>query len=389
MDGKTISLNDVYIAYSSSKPTLYKAIANVILTSNMTPTILSKLTLNDFLKACEDYFDDGEEKNFSNLLKKDPWTIIPTWKIDSENIITFNTPEATFHIFLYLKEKRSEDLDNLENPLFKSGKNNFLPSNKISSYVTSFNSILKLFYEDYQNKFNSKNLIKTFKAVYDIHMNLETTNKDNLLKLFEGKLAKNSKFYKNAMENTKELKEYYMMLIPFLTVRIANIENELKIYNKYVKDKQETHEIINNYYYTRLKDKLNLKQGQEQLLLKFAQDISKNELFFNSPIFMENLFKKAMIRLKLHNHDFKKDILSIYGDYVEKNSSPEAYAQKIEQTISDLKVYNLVKITEMELYILLNQYIVKNEYYDKDLDYESAKKIIEDVLFKIIDEDIN
>lgn len=386
MDEKIISLNDVYITYCSSKPTLYKAIVALILNSSMTPTILSKLTLNDFLFACEDYFDDIEEKTLYNLLKKDPWTIIPTWKIDSENIITFNTPESTFLIFLYLKEKRLEDLNNLDNPLFKSGKNNFLPPNKISSYVTSFNSILKLFNENYQNHFNSKNLIKTFQKIYDIHMNVEPGNKENLLKLFGGKLAKNSAFYRNAIQNTNEIKEYYMMLIPFLTVRIVNIDNELKIYSKYVKNKKWNYEILYDYYNTKFKDKLTLKQGQEQLLLKFAQDISKNELFLNSEKFMENLFKKALIRLKLHNHDFKKDIVSIYGDYVEQNPSPDVYALKLEQTISDLKLYELFKITENELYLLLNQYIVNYEYYGKDLDYEGAKKIIEEVLFKVVDE---
>ena len=97
---KTISLEDIYLAFSSSKPSIYKAITGLIFTSKMTPTILSKLTLNDLLESCDDYFDKNEEKTISNLLRKDPWRIIPTWKINSDNIITFNTPETTFYIFL-------------------------------------------------------------------------------------------------------------------------------------------------------------------------------------------------------------------------------------------------------------------------------------------------
>ena len=96
---KTIPLEDIYLAFSSSKPSIYKAITGLIFTSKMTPTILSKLTLNDLLESCGDYFEKNEEKTISNLLRKDPWKIIPSWKIKSDNIITFNTPETTFYIF--------------------------------------------------------------------------------------------------------------------------------------------------------------------------------------------------------------------------------------------------------------------------------------------------
>lgn len=156
---ETLSLDELYVAMCSSKPTLYKAILGLIFSSGMAPATLSKLTLNDFLVACKDYFQETENKTLKNLLKKDPWKIIPCWKLKSRNIITFNTPETTFFLFLYLKEKRMDDLDNLEYPLFKTGKNNFLTSSKISAHVTEFNSVLNLFNGNYGNRFKSKNLI--------------------------------------------------------------------------------------------------------------------------------------------------------------------------------------------------------------------------------------
>ena len=48
---EVISLDDVYIALSSSKPTLYKAIVSLILSSSINASIISKLTLYDFLYA--------------------------------------------------------------------------------------------------------------------------------------------------------------------------------------------------------------------------------------------------------------------------------------------------------------------------------------------------
>ena len=38
---EVISLDDVYIALSSSKPTLYKAIVSLILSSSINPSIIS------------------------------------------------------------------------------------------------------------------------------------------------------------------------------------------------------------------------------------------------------------------------------------------------------------------------------------------------------------
>ena len=187
---QVIELEDIYTALSSSKPTLYKAIVSLITSSSMTTSTLSKLTLYDFLYACDEYFEVDEEKTFDNLLKKDPWKIIPCWKLKSEKRITFSTPESTFFVYLYLKEKRRDDLDNLNNPLFKRGDNNFLTSSKISSYVTQFNEILGT----EKNYFKSKNLINTFDYICNTHFNFDKSYKDNLINLFEGKMSDNKLF---------------------------------------------------------------------------------------------------------------------------------------------------------------------------------------------------
>ena len=373
---ETISLDDIYIAMCSSKPTLYKAVLGLILSSGMTPITLSKLTLNDFLVACNDYFQETEDKTLQNLLKKDPWKIIPCWKIKTKNIFTFNTPETTFYLFLYLKEKRMDDLNNLDYPLFKSGKNNFLTSSKISSYVTEFNAILRLFNENYENKFKSKNLIATFEDIYDKNMLIEVNNKNNLLKLFEGKLSNNSKFYRASMKDQQKIKDYYKILIPFLTAREFNLNHEN------FNDKKIISPIIQDFYVTELKEELDLDYAQEQLLCKFAEDLTKNDSFNNDQTYLEKLFKKALVKLKVHYYDFEKNIKLFY---VEKNPNPEVYAKRIEKDIYILGIYDLIKISRDEMSKFLINHIVRQNYYDKNMFGYEAKRIIKEVSYELID----
>ena len=380
---ETISLNDIYIAMCSSKPTLYKAILGLILSSGMTPITLSKLTLNDFLVACNDYFQETEDKTLQNLLKKDPWNIIPCWKIKSKNIFTFNTPETTIYLFLYLKEKRMDDLNNLDYPLFKSGKKNLLTSSKISSYVTEFNAIMKLINEDYENKFKSKNLIATFEDIYDKNMLIEVNNKNNLLKLFEGKLSNNSKFYRDSMKDQQKIKEYYKILIPFLTAREFNI-NHKKTFNNNnnFNDKISISPIIHDFYETELKGELHLDYAKEQLLCKFAEDLTKHDSFINDQTYLEKLFKKALVKLKLHYYDFEKNNMLFY---VDENPNPEIYANRIEEDIYKLEIYDLIQISRDKMYKFMINHIVRHNYFDKSMFGYEAKRIIEEVSYELID----
>ncbi|WP_292601362.1 hypothetical protein [Methanobrevibacter sp. UBA212] len=379
-----ISIEDVYTALCSSKPTLYKAVAGLIFSSTMSPSTIAELTLNDFLVACCEYFDEDEEKSVENLLKKDPWKIIPYWKLKSKNIITFNTPETTFYLFLYLKEKRMDDLNNLANPLFKRGKNNFLTSSKISSYVTEFNTILNLFNEDYGNKFKSKNLIVTFEEIYDKQMYIEIENKNNLIKLFEGKLANNSKFYRYAVKNPYKIKEYYMRLVPYLTARYYTLNNQGTMYKDYL-DEDEISRFVQDFYDIELKEDLNLDYAQEQLLCKFAENLIDVHSFDKNPIFLSKLFKKAFVELKLHNYKFVSN--KRYSDFsLDKNIDPKINAKKIEEIICFLEMYDLINIDRNEMCKLLIKYMVHNDYYDRTLWDFDVKRIIKGVMYPLIDE---
>ncbi len=375
-----ISLDDVYTVFSSSKPTLYKAIVGLILSSGMNTTVLSRLTLNDFLNSCADYLN-GDEKNFEVLLTKDPWEIIPCWKLKSEQRITFSTPESTFYIFLYLKEKRIDDLDNLDNPLFKQGDNNFLTSSKISSYVTNFNKLLNSD-KDY---FKSKNLIYTFEDIYDKHLFIEKEHKKELLDLFEGKLSNKTLFFRQNFNNNNHIKEYYKMIIPFLTARVSNFNNQFaEYYDALLKDKGGIQRVINEYYNNNLEEKWHLSYDQFLLLDKFAKDISNHEIFVNNDEYLNKLFKKALVSLIIYNYDFEMlfiDFEDIYATIDLKHR-----ARIFEFIINKLKISDYFEITNEDVHKCCLQYLVDNNLYGSLIQLHKFPEISKRILFKVIDE---
>ena len=87
----------------------------------------------------------------------------------------------------------------------------------------------------------------------------------------------------------------------------------------------------------------------------------------------------------MYNYDFKEDVFSFYEYYMEKSYSPELYASKIENTIDNLGIENLIEFKEYEHYKKIIEYIVHNEYYNKDILPDEAEEIIEDILFEAID----
>ena len=369
---EVISLEDFYTIMCSSKPTVYKAISSLILSSGMTPTNLSKLRLNDFLDACEDYFYEHEDRTLRNLLSKNPWEIIPSWKLKSEHRLTFSSPESTFYIFMYLNEKRKEDLDNLKDPLFKRGQKNFLTSSKISSYVTEFNKL-----DFTEGNFKSKNLIYTFEEVCKRYLILEQEHKENLIELF---VRGNLHHYKKYINNLRELQKYYQMLVPFLTSKNFDFEKQNIIYKKYLNNQKGKYEVIEDYYKLNFKEKHELEPFDEQLLCKFADEISNKELFLNTDNYLNKLFKKAMVRLKLFNYLNKNT-----WRYSPKEQSLKRKSMRIKNIINNSKLIDDTTPKNINFDEYISQYVVKNELYNKPIFKEDLPNIIENLLFNIID----
>lgn len=378
---EVISLDDVYTALSSSKPTLYKAIVSLILSSSMTASTLSKLTLYDFLYACEEYFEDDEDITIYNLLKKDPWDIVPCWKLKSLGIITFSTPESTFYLFLYLNEKRMGDLDNLNNPLFKRGENNFLTANKISSCVTEFNKVLGTD----KNYFKSKNLINTFKTICNTHFFFEEEYKKKLMDLFGGKISNKSKYFHHYLKYSNQIKKDYESLIPYLTARESNFEKFLKYYLTYQNKNISKTDVVMDYYHNNIEEKLQLSYAQSKLLCKFAKDFAIDDSLLSDDYYLNKVFKKAIVKLNIINHDFS------YLDFEFEDIAPEINltqrAHIFKVIIFHLNINKYFEINRDVVYRTCIDYLVDTDLYNSFIRTSSMPDIAEKILFRLIDED--
>lgn len=376
-----ISLDDVYIALSSSKPTLYKAIVSLILSSSMGASTLSKLTLYDFLYACDEYFEDNEDKTICNLLKKDPWEIVPCWKLKSQGIITFSTPESTFYLFLYLKEKRMDDFDNLNNPLFRRGDNNFLTANKISSCVTEFNKVLGTD----KNYFKSKNLINTFESICNTHFYFDEEYKNKLMDLFEGKISNKSKYFHEYLKYSNEIKKDYESLIPYLTARESNFEKFLKYYLTYNNKKVNKTDVILKYYQNNIEEKLHLSYDQSKLLCKLAQDLAIDDSLLSNDFYLNKVFKKAIVKLSIINHDFSYLEFELEDILPGIKLTQRAHIFKV--LISQLNIDEYFEINLDEVYRTCIDYLVDHNMYNSVITISNMPNIAEKILFRLIDEE--
>ena len=378
MSRTTIPLIDLFIAFTSSKPTHYKAIAGLLFTSSMNVSTIAKLTLNDLLKSCNDYFDENEDKTLKNLLKKDPMTIIPSWNIEYKKQLTFNTPETSFFIFAYLKEKRSDDLNDLEQPLFKTITNKSLSPSKISSHISEFNNVLRMHHEHYENNFKSKNLINTFKYICEKNIPFDNKSKDILISLFSGNNGHSYDFYKLMERDIIILKKAYQNLIPFLTAK--NYDNPIPAPT--INNSQPyTYNRIVEYYYKQLKSDMNLDYKKESILCNLAYTLSKNQIFENTDQYLDSLFKKSQVKLIIDENEK----FMINRKYLNHFTTNEKLAEHLTNDLLEMKLDELVKINEITLYKYIIHNLFKNDFYDKSINNFEAKRIIEESLFEIID----
>ncbi|WP_296891100.1 hypothetical protein [uncultured Methanobrevibacter sp.] len=96
------------LALSFCKCIRDKAIISFFATTGLRSSDVRSLKIKDLIKACDIYFDDGDEKTIDNLLDKNPEAIIPCWEIKPSKIskksqlcVTFNTPESSTYLLYY------------------------------------------------------------------------------------------------------------------------------------------------------------------------------------------------------------------------------------------------------------------------------------------------
>ena len=196
-----LSVEDIFKALNLCNSLKDKAIISFVFSSGIALSDLINLSVSDLIKSSEIYFDENEDHTIHNLLNKNPWNIIPSWKINTGCF--FNTPEATFYIFEYLKSRKEINTDDA---LFKSQRGNYLNLVSITNMFFKFRyNNLKALFQKICNE-NNVNVEDITKSDYEKLISYLTLNSVNKVKYLEQKLQEKNNEIKELKKEIKKLK---------------------------------------------------------------------------------------------------------------------------------------------------------------------------------------
>lgn len=317
--------DDVETAINFSKSPRDQAMIAFAATTGMRVKDIVNLKVKDLITACKIYFDENEQHTLDNLLKKDPWEIMPCWELNpqktnkrSKNItIVFNTPETTAYIFKYFEHRKAmnkknnhgDETINDNEALFKAqgnyGKEGHLTTGTVNDHFRDINN--KLGGAKSRNgiygKFVVKNLRTLFKstckeALQYVSVNAEKTVFLNVLDLFLGHKEQSAVAY--AYETLPEdspnsyLRLVYEQLIDVLSIR----DTEVKAFKSEEYKKMET----------KLEEKDKEIEELKQIISKTQEQVTSTNKIVEELTQKRN---KSDIKTIIHKHfdtNFRDDI---------------------------------------------------------------------------------
>ncbi len=261
-----VSWRDVEKAMDISKGIRDKCILIFLATTGMRGIDLVDLDIKDLIKGCKIYFDDDEEHNITNLLKKDPKSIIPCYEImpsktddKSQLAMTFNTPECSEYLWQYLKERIQKNGElKPTDPLFVGRTNKRVSIGSLEKMYYRINE--RLGGEKDKNgiygKFRKHSMRKLFsttcrKNMLNINVNSDKTTEIDVVSIFTGHVPpneSNSKVYEAIPDDSEDsyLREIYFKLVPYLSVKDTEVHH------------------INSKEVTELTEKIDILEEQNQ-----------------------------------------------------------------------------------------------------------------------------
>ena len=210
-DEDIVTWREVESALSFCKGIRDKAIISFFATTGLRSSDVRRLKIEDLIKACDIYFEDGEEKTIDNLLNKNPEDIMPCWEImpvktikNSQLCVTFNTPESSTYLWQYLHERVEFNIRKgrkpLEpnDPLFATSTNNELKSTAIEQLFQRINTQLggKMDKNGKYRRFRSHSLRKLFtttcrRNLTQVVVNSDKTSEVDIVSIFTGHVPPN------------------------------------------------------------------------------------------------------------------------------------------------------------------------------------------------------
>ncbi len=237
--------DDVFEAINLAKSPRDKAIISMASVTGFRVSDLVDFEIKDLIEACDIFFEEKEDKTLGNLLKKDPMDIVPCWervaqKTSNEWIltITFNTPEASWYLFEYLKDRFKLEIENetiddvdITEPLFKSLRKGKLQAKSVEASLNKLNKRMgnKRDKNGHYGKFRMHNLRSLFSTtcrrnIPNISVQSDDTYEGDIVSLFTGHITPNNPLayaYDAVPTDNPDsyVRKTYQELIPFLSIR--------------------------------------------------------------------------------------------------------------------------------------------------------------------------
>ena len=249
-DEDIVFWREVESALSFCKGIRDKSIISFFATTGLRSSDVRSLTIGDLIKACDIYFEEGEERTIDNLLAKNPEEIRPCWETmpsktikNSQLCVTFNTPEASTYLWQYLNERVEYNIrkgrKELEpkDPLFATSTNHELKSTAIEQLFQRINKQLggKMDKNGKYSRFRSHSLRKLFtttcrRNLTQVVVNSDKTSEVDIVSIFTGHIPpneSNSRVYEAIESDTHDsyLRKTYLALSPFLSIKEIEVKD--------------------------------------------------------------------------------------------------------------------------------------------------------------------
>lgn len=384
MVNQFLSYREIYSALSSYKKLSDKAIITFILSTGIKSDEIVELKLKDLLKACGK--DIGDDNSLKELLDENPLEILPCWVCydESGSKVVFNSYEASFYLFLYLKDRFS-NIESYDEYLFapnNNNDNNDWPKYKASTIrgrITSINGCSNI---------RQTSLIRTFENICENFVN-DTEVKE----LFLGKSTRyndenelcdalNDELYKGKLINE------YNKLILHLSAGNYMYEH-LKNYAINSQEEMDYKQKILNYYrnnfrshFSRLFNDINFGKIPSNAYLIAEKDI-QNGRYEDSYAYYNKILTQAEIEVlfiktetRLGENAFE------YRDY--RSIHPNNPSPRINMIVECIEQMNIIKIFNLNGNEVRQEAITQlgfNGSYTGEFNYDLFKESLYDTIY--------
>lgn len=298
-------------ALEKSSSNIHNAIISLIFTTGLDKDTIRNIKINDLVKAADMYFKDGESRTIEVLINKMDNNMFLCWTFENESKhqVIFSTPSTSKYIIRYLKQNEKYYDFNDFDELFRTkdqitNEYSQLKDNYISSMFNNKKESLKD-YKDVPNslKFTPGSFQLHFKKVCNEHLDLDDSEKKELMDLFIGEASDDNKFYKKFKKDKQSILKYYEQLLPYLEVDYfgkTEYINTPPIKKGY--SDLDIRNIVKNYFFE-ISTKNNQSPDYEnifkwtEIAFVIAKQDNEQNIFKETEEYFDTLYKRTYLRV--------------------------------------------------------------------------------------------